>query len=81
AGLPTVERLAYFAETAGAQFDGVRHLILVDATSPVSFFAYPGTASDLVPEGCEVHVLAAAGDDAQGALAALADAVGADPGP
>ena len=27
--------------------------------APVSFFAYPGKASDLVPEGCEVHVLAA----------------------
>ena len=26
--------------------------------SPVSFFAYPGKASDLVPEGCTVHVLA-----------------------
>ena len=24
----------------------------------MSFFAYPGKASDLVPEGCEVHVLA-----------------------
>ena len=25
--------------------------------SPVSFFAYPGKPSDLVPAGCEVHVL------------------------
>ena len=43
----------------------------------MSFFAYPGKPSDLVPEGCTVHVLAAPGDDAAGALAALADAVGA----
>ena len=50
---------------------------LVDAKSPVSFFAYPGKASDLVPEGCTVHVLAGPADDAAGALAALADAVGA----
>ena len=25
--------------------------------APVSFFAYPGRPSDLVPDGCEVHVL------------------------
>ncbi len=56
---------------------GLRHLVLVEAGSPVSFFAYPGKPSDLVPEGCTVHVLAAPGDDAAGALAALADAVGA----
>ena len=54
-----------------------RHLVLVDAKAPVSFFAYPGKASDLVPDGCEVHVLAGAADDAVGALEALADAVGA----
>src|SRR5690606_39150038 len=77
AGLPAVERLGYLAEFAQVQLDGLRHLVLVDAPSPVSFFAYPGKASDLVPEGCEVHVLAEAGDDAPAALAALADAVGA----
>ena len=36
----------------------LRHLVLVDAKAPVSFFAYPDKASDLVPDGCEVHVLA-----------------------
>jgi acetolactate synthase-1/2/3 large subunit len=51
AGIPPVDRLAYLAEMAQAQLDGVRHLILVDAKSPVSFFAYPGKASDLVPSG------------------------------
>ena len=59
------------------QLDGLRHLVLVDAKSPVSFFAYPGKASDLVPEGCEVHVLAGRDGDPAAALAALADAVGA----
>ena len=58
AGVPTVERLAYFAEAAQGQLDGARHLILAGAVSPVSFFAYPGKASDLVPEGCRVHTLA-----------------------
>ena len=59
------------------QLDGLRHLVLVDAKSPVSFFAYPDKASELVPEGCEVHILAGGNDDVVAALEALADAVGA----
>jgi acetolactate synthase-1/2/3 large subunit len=78
-GIPSVERLGYLAEFAQAQLDGLSHLILVDAASPVSFFAYPEKASDLVPEGCTVHVLAAPGDDATAALQALADELGAAP--
>ena len=77
AGIPAVDRLAYLAEMAQAQLDGVRHLVLVEAASPVSFFAYPGKASDLVPPGCTVHTLARPGEDAASALEALADAVGA----
>jgi acetolactate synthase I/II/III large subunit len=77
AGRVPVDRLAYLAEFAAMQLEGLEHLVLVDAKSPVSFFAYPGKASDLVPDGCQVHVLAAADEDVAGALAALADAVGA----
>ena len=58
AGVPAVERLAYFAEGAAGQLAGAQHLILAGATSPVSFFAYPGKPSDLVPDGCAVHTLA-----------------------
>lgn len=76
AGRPSVERLAYLAEFAAMQLDGLRHLVLVDAASPVSFFAYPGKASDLVPEGCTVHPLAVAEDDAAAAVSALASLVG-----
>jgi acetolactate synthase I/II/III large subunit len=72
AGVPAVERLAYFAEAAAAQLDGAKHLVLAGAKSPVSFLAYPGMPSDLVPAGCEVHVLAE-NHGAAGALAALAD--------
>lgn len=57
AGLPNVERLAYLAEFAAMQLEGIEHLVLCGAKSPVSFFAYPGKASDLAPEGCEVTVL------------------------
>jgi acetolactate synthase I/II/III large subunit len=76
AGIPVIERLAYLAEMAAGQLDGLRHLILVDAKSPVSFFAYPGKPSDLVPDGCEVLMLAGGRDDAIAALEALAGDVG-----
>ena len=72
AGVPAVDRLAYFAEAATAQLDGAKHLVLAGAKSPVSFFAYPGKASDLVPAGCEVHMLAEH-TGAADALVALAD--------
>jgi acetolactate synthase I/II/III large subunit len=72
AGIPAVDRLAYFAEAVAAQLDGAKHLVLAGAASPVSFFAYPGKPSDLVPEGCQVHVLAGH-TGAADALAALAD--------
>lgn len=77
AGLPPIERLAYLAEAAIAQLAGLRHLILAGAASPVSFFAYPGKASDLVPEGCAVHTLSGPVGAAD-ALGALADRVAPD---
>jgi len=77
AGLPPIERLGYLAEFMVAQLAGARHLVLVDAKAPVSFFAYPEKPSYLVPNGCAVHVLASPADDAVGALERLADVVGA----
>jgi acetolactate synthase-1/2/3 large subunit len=68
AGLPAVERIAYLAELASAQLDGLRHLVLVDAKAPVSFFAYPGKKSVLAPEGCTVHELAGPGQDVLASL-------------
>ena len=75
AGLPAVDRLAYLAEQAEAQLAGVGHLILAGARSPVSFFAYPGRASDLVPADCSVTVLADSDQDVEMALEALAGQV------
>ncbi|OJX33358.1 MAG: acetolactate synthase large subunit [Burkholderiales bacterium 68-20] len=77
AGLPAVERVAYLAELAGVQLAGARHLVLVDAKPPVSFFAYPGKASDLVPEGCTVHTLSSPAQDAAASLEKLAATLGA----
>jgi acetolactate synthase I/II/III large subunit len=73
AGIPGIDRLAYLAEFAAEQLAGARHLILAGAAAPVSFFAYPGKASSLIPPGAEVHVLAEPADDVCGALGRLAD--------
>ncbi len=77
AGLPHVERIAYFAEMASVQMDGYDHLVIIDAKEPVSFFAYPGKKSYLVPEGCTVHHLVKQDQDALGSLQSLVKAVGA----
>ncbi len=77
AGLPSVDRLAYLAEQAESQLAGVGDLILAGARSPVSFFAYPGRASDLVPAGCPVTVLAERDQDVEAALEQLANLVAA----
>jgi acetolactate synthase-1/2/3 large subunit len=78
AGLPALERIAYVPELAMVQLDGLKHLILVDAKAPVSFFAYPGRQSYLVPDGCEVHDLAPPDCDVAGTLEALVEALGAE---
>jgi acetolactate synthase-1/2/3 large subunit len=77
AGVPPIERVAYLGELASVQLAGLKHLILVDAQPPVSFFAYPGKKSYLVPDGCEVHALTAPSEDVLASLEALVEAVGA----
>ena len=77
AGMPAVERLAYWPELVASRLDGLEHLILAEARAPVSFFAYPGAESSLVPRGCEVHELAPAGCDVIRGLEDLAEALGA----
>jgi len=78
AGRVPVDRIAYLAEFATTQLEGARHLVLVDARAPVSFFAYPEKASWLAPAGCEIHTLAGPADDSFFALAALINALGID---
>lgn len=77
-GLPPVERLAYLPELTMVQLAGFDNLILVDARAPVSFFAYPGKKSFLVPDGCTVHELATSSEDTAGALASLCRALDAE---
>ena len=78
AGLPAIDRLAYLPELASIQLSGIKHLVLLDAASPVTFFAYPGLDSDLVPDRCTVHELAVGPVDAAQALAAVVEGLGVE---
>ncbi|MGQ4483764.1 acetolactate synthase large subunit [Streptomyces sp. SAS_276] len=78
AGLPAVERLGYLTEGAMAQLDGVRHLVLVGARVPVSFFGHPTLPSELSPEGCRVHTLATTANDIAAALDEVANTLAVD---
>jgi len=75
AGRVGLERLAYFAEAALTQLGGLATLVLVDAKLPVSFFAYPGKPSVLVPEGTEVIELCGPLSDLDHALAGLSERI------
>ena len=77
AGLPAVERLAYWPELVSKQLDGLEHLILAGATAPYSSFAYQGKESSLVPPGCEVHELSPPTSDVLRSLEELVEALDA----
>jgi acetolactate synthase-1/2/3 large subunit len=77
AGLPAVERLAYWPEIISRQLDGLEHLVLADAKAPVSPFAYPGKRSSLVPDGCEVRELSPPTSDVIKSLGELVEALDA----
>jgi acetolactate synthase-1/2/3 large subunit len=71
AGLLPVERIQYIPEQAKEQLKEFRQLILVGASAPLAYFAYPGKDSTLVTSDCEIHTLARAGEDLTGALEGL----------
>ena len=77
AGLPPIERIPYFAEDIVESFKGLEQLILVGASPPVTFFAYPGKPSWVTPEGCEIITLSHPHEDGVAALNAVAEAIGA----
>ncbi|HKX56106.1 MAG TPA: acetolactate synthase large subunit, partial [Xanthomonadales bacterium] len=78
AGRVPVQRLPYFAEQALAALQDFEQLVLIGSKSPVSFFAYPGKPSNLVPPGCAVETLAGFEQDIADALSRLARNLGAD---
>ena len=73
AGIAAPERLIYLSEFAIAQLRDVKALLMIGATEPVGFFAYPDVASRLVSDDCELVAVAPPGTDTAGALAALVD--------
>lgn len=82
-----LERVPYKSELAMKALEPFDHIVLVHATPPVGFFAYPGLPSTQYRRDAQLHVLARPEQDAVAALRALAEALGApeaalpDPGP
>ncbi len=77
AGRVRMDRLPYAVDDALAALRGVRQTVLAGAKPPVSFFAYPGKPSVLLPDDCTVIRLAAVEDDVEAALESLASELGA----
>lgn len=76
AGLPDVTRLPYFPEDVLARLEGLKHLVLIGAKSPVSFFQYRGQPNSLVPAGCKAVTLCAPDQAAAPYLEAVLSALG-----
>ena len=77
AGRVDIERVPYFSEQAEQMLAGLDTLVLVGTKAPVTFFAYPGKASELTPAGCSVLTLTTPAQDSIAALEDLAAAVDA----
>jgi acetolactate synthase-1/2/3 large subunit len=75
AGRPVVERIPYPVEQAVELLSKFRRLILVGASPPVSFFAYPCGKSMLTPKDCEIFELARPDEDCARTLEDLAAAL------
>lgn len=78
AGRVAVNRIPYPVDLALETLAPYRNIVLADARAPVAFFAYPDKPGLLAAEGTRFADLANAGDDVEGALEALAQAVGAN---
>jgi acetolactate synthase-1/2/3 large subunit len=77
AGRVGIPRTPYPVDQALEVFKDVRHLILIGATPPVAFFAYPGKPSATTPTECQIHTLAEPHENLADTLERLADAIGA----
>lgn len=77
AGRVPVERLPYFGELALDFLKDFAHIVIVGTKPPVSFFAYPGKPSYLMPASANLVTLATPREQALSALTKLADALNA----
>lgn len=75
------ERLPYLGEFAQEHLKGLKHMVLVGAKAPVSFFAYPEKPGELWPEDCAVVEAASQQQDTIAALEAIADGLDATAAP
>lgn len=76
AGKPLVERIPYVLEQAAERLKEFRQIILVGASTPVSYFAAPGKNSVPTAPNCEIHALARPGEDLIAGLKSLSSALG-----
>lgn len=76
---PALARVPFHVDFATPALKDLRAVVLVGARAPVAFFAYPDRPSALLPEAAEVLPLCAPRGDAEAALEALAEALGAVP--
>src|SRR5689334_19206650 len=64
----SIDRIPYVIEQALPILKDFRHIVLVEASDPVSFFAYPNKPSILKSEGCEVHRMTSGAENSVAAL-------------
>jgi acetolactate synthase I/II/III large subunit len=74
-GRPRVAKIPYWVDEARAFLRVFDALIVVGASPPVAFFAYPDQVDPLYRSDCAVHRLAAPGDDLDRTLDALSTLV------
>jgi acetolactate synthase-1/2/3 large subunit len=82
-----LERVPFATDLAIKMLSQFDHVILVNSKPPVGFFAYPDKPSTQYPSHAQLHFLSRFDRDADAALEALVDVLGApqapipDPGP
>ncbi|MFP3554142.1 acetolactate synthase large subunit [Paraburkholderia sp. SIMBA_049] len=82
-----LERVPFNTDLAIKMLSQFDHVILVNSKPPVGFFAYPDKPSTQYPSHAQLHFLSRPDQDADAALEALVDVLGApqaaipDPGP
>ncbi|TQF38769.1 hypothetical protein UNPF46_15130 [Bradyrhizobium sp. UNPF46] len=78
---PVIPRFPYFPEMGIETLKDAECVLLVGARAPIAYFGKTGLPSELVRPGTSVETLADPGGDAEGAIVALAQALGVEPIP
>jgi acetolactate synthase-1/2/3 large subunit len=77
AGIGALKRLPYLSEMSAGLLANAKAIVLAGAADPVAFFALPEKPTRLAPQGAAMIEFVRGGGDAEAALEALAEAVGA----